>query len=165
MMKLAHALIADRRGAAASEMALTLPFLILLLFAALELGYLFMSEHVVQKGVRDAARYASRLPMTAYPACSPTAGATTQIQKVARTGLPAGTNSRLIGWTQDTMTSVNVICDTSGTYTGMFTDFPDGVPTVTVTAQVPHEPLFGLVGFPVPTINLNAQSESAVFGA
>lgn len=159
-------LVADRAGNAAAEMALTLPLLLVLMFGTFELGHYFYSEHVVQKAVRDAARYASRLPITNYPACLPTAAAELQIQRVARTGAPDGTASaRLRGWTSDTMTNVAVVCDTSGTYQGIYTvyPFPDGVPTVTVAATVPYPSLFGALGLGNPALNLKAESEAAVF--
>lgn len=146
-------------------MALSLPLLLALLYGSVELGYYFMSEHVVQKGVRDAARYAARLPMSDYPSCSPTADAELRIQRVARTGAPDGTTSRLSGWTEDSMTTVTMTCDTSGTYSGLFDDFPDGVPVITVDASVPYPSLFGMVGLPNPSLTLNAENQAAVFGA
>lgn len=159
-------LAADDRAAAAAEMALTLPLLLILLFSPFELGNYFMSQHVVEKATRDAARYASRLPISNYPACAPTATAEQQIQRVARTGRPDGTTTaRLGGWTADSMTAVNLACDTSGTYAGIYTvyPFPDGVPVVTVSATVPYNSLFGSLGLGNPTLTLRAQSEAAVF--
>lgn len=178
MMKQLVRLAADRSAAAAAEMALVLPLLLLLLVIPLEAGYYFMSEHIVQKGVRDAARYASRLPITSYPGCVPTAGATEEIQEVARFGEPGGATPRLLGWTDDTMTEVLVSCDTSGTYTGIYTQFPDGVPVVTAKAKVPYPTLFGILGFGTASaaacdpgqpaawmcLRLEAQSQAAVFG-
>lgn len=159
-------LAADDRASAAAEMALTLPLLLILLFSPFELGNYFMSEHVVEKATRDAARYASRLPITNYPACTPTATATQQIQRIARTGRPDGTASaRLGGWTADSMTEVIVVCDPSGTYAGIYSvyPFPDGVPTVTVRATVPYNSLLGALGLGNPTLTLRAQSQAAVF--
>lgn len=169
MMRLTARLASDRTGTAAAEMALSLPLLLILLFGSFELGYYFLSEHVVQKSVRDAARYASRLPMTSYPSCDPvngvTAAAREDIQKLARTGHPEGTVARLRGWTADTMTTVTIACDTTGTYTGIYSDFPNGVPIVTVAAAVPYPSLFGTLGLGNPALTLNARSQSAVFGA
>ncbi|MBA3511797.1 TadE/TadG family type IV pilus assembly protein [Sphingomonas sp.] len=165
-------LAADRAGSAAAELALALPLLLILMFGSFEVGYYFLSEHVVQKSVRDAARYASRLPMTSYPGCAPSATALTQIQRVAKAGDPDGDadgdgtqDKRLEGWTADTMTTVRVTCDTSGTYTGIYSELAQGVPVVTVIAQVPYNSLFGALGIVDPSLVLNAQSQSAVFGA
>lgn len=158
-------LAADSRAAAATEMAMITPLLLLLMIGSFEVGNYFLSEHVVQKGVRDAARYASRLPISAYPACVPTSAAETQIQKVARTGEPDGTDVRVRGWTDDTMTTVTLACDTSGTHTGIYVvyPFPDGVPVITVSASVPYEPLLSTIGFSSPSLTLNADSQSAIF--
>lgn len=158
----------DRSGAAAAEMALVLPFLLILIFGSVELGYYFMSEHVVDKAVRDASRYAARLPVSDYPSCTsvdPTAEQ--QIQRLARTGDPNGTTARLGGWTADTMTTVTISCPGTGTYAnaGIYTDFPNGAPVVTVTAAVPYNMLFGALGLGASTLMLNASQQAAVIGA
>lgn len=165
MMRNSFRLVAARSGSAAVEMGLSIPLLLALMIGTFELGHYFLSEHVVQKAVRDAARYASRLPVSSYPACTPTAAAQSQIQKVARTGLPNGTVQRLQGWTADSMTTVTMTCDTSGTYTGIYEEFPQGVPVITVSASVPYPSLFGTMGIGIPSLKLNARSQSAVFGA
>jgi Flp pilus assembly pilin Flp len=165
MMKTVRRLAADNRAAAAAEMALLAPLLVLLMLGSVDVGNYFLSEHIVQKGVRDAARYASRLPISAYPACTETSAAETQIQKVARTGEPDGTTARVVGWTDDTMTDVRVDCLPIGTYTGIYDvyPFPDGIPIVTVSASVPYESLFGVIGLGSPSLTLNATSQSAIF--
>jgi Flp pilus assembly protein TadG len=149
-------------------MAMVLPILLILIFGSVELGYYFMSEHVVDKAVRDASRYAARLPLSDYPGCtSIDSTALQQIQRLARTGDPAGTVARLAGWTADTMTTVTISCPGTGTYAngGIYTDFPNGAPVVTITAQVPYTTLFGLLGLGAATLNLNASQQAAVMGA
>src|SRR3546814_8876490 len=71
-----RSLARDRSGAAAAEMALVSPMLIILMFGSFELGNYFLDEHVVLKAVRDGARYAARQNFTTMP-CSgtPTADA------------------------------------------------------------------------------------------
>lgn len=166
MIQRLRLLAADRAGSSAAELAMSLPLLIVLLFGSVELGYYFMSEHVVQKGVRDAARYGARLSIDNYDCPNSTVvdPGLTEIRRVARTGRPDGTTSRLVGWTADTMTTVTLTCDTSGTYTGIYDDFPEGVPVLRVSSSVPYPSLFGTVGIPIPALTLNAQSETAVFG-
>lgn len=160
-----RSILSNCSASSAAEMALSIPLLLALLFGAFELGHFFLSEHVVQKSVRDAARYASRLPLTSYAGCSATAAAELQIQRVARTGAPDGTVQRLEGWDDDAMTTVTLACDTSGTYAGIFTEFPTGVPVVTVSASVPYPSLFGVLGIANPELALNARSQAAVYGA
>ena len=158
-------LLSDRSGSSAAEMALVMPLLLVLMFGTFELGYYFLSEHVVQKAVRDAARYAGRLPVASYPSCTVPAGTATSIQRVARTGLPDGTVQRLQGWTADSMTTVTMTCEAVGRFEGIYKDFPSGVPVIVVKASVPYPSLFGTMGLPAPTLTLNAASQSAGFGA
>ena len=174
MMRSLVPLIANRQGSAAVEMALVLPFLLVLMCGSVEVGNYFLSEHVVDKAVRDAARYAARLPLAAYTGCTVPAGGTAELgaQRVARYGDPSGgTNARLVGWTADSMTTVTITCDidTSHSYVngGIYTDFPNGgeVPVVTVSTTVPYKTFFGSLGMGAATLNLNAQSQAAVIGA
>jgi Flp pilus assembly protein TadG len=164
MMRLTH-LFLDRTAAAAVEMALVLPILLVLIFGAVELGNYFLAEHVVSKGVRDASRYAARLPLSNFDCGSGTMTNPTPVQRLARTGQPDGTTARLVDWTTDNMTSVTVTCDTSGTYGGIYSEFPMGVPVVTVSATVPYATLFGMAGLGPTTLNLNASQQAAAAGA
>jgi Flp pilus assembly protein TadG len=188
MMRLLH-LFRDEGASAAAEMALVLPILLTLMFGAFELGNYFQSEHVLQKAVRDAARYAARLPIedtsgtVNYDCSSNTVGtaAQTSIQEVARFNDPTGTTdnatSRLSGWTSDSLATVTLSCvdQSSGdSYVdnGVYADFPDGadgkpgaVPVVTVSATVPYNMLFGSYVFGSATLNLNATSQASVVGA
>lgn len=162
-------------GSAAVEMALIMPFLLVLMFGSVDLGNYFMSEHVLDKAVRDAARYAARLPFADYSGCAVPSGGTAeqQTQRIARFGDPSGSgNARLVGWTADSMTTLSIQCDdgTSGnTWAtgGIYADFPSGEtgPVVTVSATVPYHSLFGVIGLGSATFNLNAQSQAAVIGA
>src|SRR3546814_6926809 len=66
MIALLSRLLAANRAAAAAEMALIMPFLIILMFGSSELGNYFLSEHVVAKAVRDGTRYAARRAFTDF---------------------------------------------------------------------------------------------------
>lgn len=172
-------LLLDDRGSAATEMALVLPIMLALMMGSFEVGNYFLAEHVVQKAVRDAARYGARLPLVAsdgtvnYTCTGPTLGsaAQTQIQKVARTGDPAGTTGRLRDWTADSMTTVTLTCDTNAADTyvnhGVFNGYPNSgaIPILTVSATVPYTSLLGTLGLGSTTVNLNARSQAAVIGA
>ena len=172
-------IIRNRSGSSAAEMALSLPLLLILLFGSFELGYFLLSEHVVQKSVRDAARFGARLAMTNYPSCSVPANGTaeTQIRRVARFGNAAGTGTpRLLGWTADNMTTVTIACDNSSSALpctdatayntcGIYSDFPNGAPVVTVRAVVPYNTFFGVLSLGTATLNLNSNSQAAVIGA
>ena len=166
MMRILVRLALERSAAAAVELAMSLPVLLVIAYGTFELGNYFRTEHVVQKAARDAARYAARLPMTNYPSCAATAGAEQQIQRVARTGVPDGTQAnRIHTWTADNMTVVTIACDTSGTYSGVFQNFPDGAPVITVTSTVPYGSLWGTFGFGASSLSVYGRSQAAVFGA
>lgn len=173
-MMLLRRLAANSRAAAATEMALVTPLLLVLLLGSFEVGNYFLSEHVVQKNVRDAARYASRLPITNYPSCAATSAAELQIQRVAKTGDPDGDadgdgdqDVRVGGWTADNMTTVSLACTpiASGTDAGIYSvyPFPDGIPVVTVSASVPYQSVLGVLGGGGPSLMLNADSQAAVY--
>ena len=171
MRRLHSRLTADQNGAAAAELALAIPLLLVLIFGSFDAGNYFLAEHVVQKAVRDAARYAARLPITNYPSCAvPSGGAAEQqTQRVARSGDPTGAaGQRLAGWTADNMTTVTISCAVAGTFNnaGIYKDFPNSgaAPIITVSATVPYTPLFGYV-FRGLTLNASAESQAAVIGA
>lgn len=160
-----RAVVRNKSGSAAAEMAMVAPLLIVLMLASMELGHFFYSEHVVVKAVRDGARYASRQSFTNYT-CPSTINSTVvdNTRRVTRTNqVAAGGSARLADWTQDTSVTVTARCDTSGTY-GAFYDGLSGVPVVTVSATVPYTSLFAMAGFNFASLNLNASSEAPVMG-
>lgn len=155
-----------RKGAAAAEMALVTPVLVVLMFGSFELGNYFLSEHVVVKAVRDGARYASRQGFTNFT-CPNTVNSTvvSNIQSVTRTGAVSGGTNRLRGWTNNSTVTVTLSCTSVGsTYSGIYKGMTD-VPVVTVAASVPYSSLFQTLGFITSgPLSLNAQSQSAVMG-
>ena len=90
-----RALLRDQSAAAAVEMALVIPFLLVLMLGAVDVGNYFHSEHVVDKAVRDAARFAARLPFADYSGCTVPSGGTAeqQTQRLARFGDPSGSGN------------------------------------------------------------------------
>lgn len=166
-------LFKDSKGAAAAEMALVAPLLLLLMFGAMELGYYFYSEHVVIKAVRDGARFASRQGFANF-SCPGTIDSTTEAetQRVTRTDQVAtGGTPRLANWTNDNSVTVSLSCvdNSGGTYGSFYEDYKDttgtaAVPVVTVSASVTYTPLFSLIGFSSAALQLKADSQAAVVG-
>ena len=66
-MTVSRFLRSDVRGAAAAEMALVLPLLILIMFGSFEMGNFFWESHIANKAVRDGARFAARQNFTDMP--------------------------------------------------------------------------------------------------
>lgn len=154
------------RAAAAAEMALVTPMLIILMFGSFELGNYFLSEHVVAKAVRDGARYAARRPFT-YFACPNTVDAEvqTKTKNLTRTGQISGGTARLVDWTNPNTVTVTLSCTTisGGNYSGIYKGMAD-LPKVKVSATVPYRSLFNNLGFTSSTLNLVSESEATVQG-
>lgn len=164
-------LVRHRGGAAAAEMALVMPMLVVMMFGSAEVGKFFWDEHVVMKAVRDGARYASRQKFADMP-CSGTAANEAAIKNVVRYGAPTvGTlDPRLYYWTDDDTITVTITCynngGTGGTtriYNGIYSSRSD-VPVVKVSASVPYSPIVGAIGIDASNFELNAYSEGTVFG-
>lgn len=153
-------------GAAAVEMALVTPLLIVIMFGSMELGYYFYSEHVVVKAVRDGARFASRQGFANYTCPDQVSSSVeTNTQNVTRTNqVASGGTARLGPWTSNASITVTVRCDTSGTYGSFYEGLVDGIPVVTVSANVPYTPLFAGLGFNSTSLTMRAASEAPVMG-
>lgn len=166
----------DRRGAAAAEMALVTPLLLVIMFGSFELGKYFYDEHKLIKSVRDGARYAARQRFTNYTACTGVAPPTVvaETKMLVRKGTLKSTDADLLpNWdAAGTTFSVTMDCfptlndggtnyNASGIYQGM----AGGAPSVTVTAQLPYQPVIGSAfGFSGINASLNASQQSAVAG-
>lgn len=174
MMQLAARFLVDRTAAAAAEMALLLPLLVVLMFGGLEAGNYFWNAHKVVKAVRDGSRYAARLPFSIYScggsdrvdaAAVSDAAALTRIKNVTRTGSPDASKAPMVpNWTNAQVSVVSLACDTATTKTGIFEDRTDGAYRLRVIASANYLPLFSQLGFSTATIGLRASSESVVMG-
>ena len=158
-------LIRDRRAAAAAEMALVMPLLILIMFASFEMGNFFWDAHIADKAVRDGARFAARQSFADMP-CGGTPTNLLAIQELTRTGQTnGGIPPRIYGWATGHVT-VTVTCDTANSYSnaGIYQGLTGGSRRVTVAAAIPYPSLFKFVGINTTGMTINAQSEAAVMG-
>ena len=171
MLAALASLWSDRRGAAAAEMALVTPFLVVLMFGSFELGKYFLDEHVVVKAVRDGARFAARQSFATMP-CGGSPANDTQIKNLVRYGKVTVTGTdqpRLQYWTSPATITVTIDCyDNSGddgarVYGGVYSERAS-VPHVRVSATVPYQPLVGAIGFNATGLSLNASNQAPVFG-
>jgi Flp pilus assembly protein TadG len=171
MIRLLSRIGSDHSGAAAAEMALVTPMLVVLMFGSLEVGKFFWDEHLIVKAVRDGARFAARQSFASMP-CNGTAANEAQIKNLVRYGKPivtAADKPHPYYWTNAATITVTIDCyDNAGTagariYNGLYSDRPQ-VPRVKVSAAVPYTPLVGLIGIPTGGLTLHADSQAAVFG-
>lgn len=159
-------------GAAAAELALILPLLLVLLMGPLELGNFFLDQHALAKGLRDGAVYAARQDISNYDCStgSPTvpSSVVTATKNLVRTGqLSAGTD-RLPNWTDASTTfTVTVACFTAAsgtTLSGIYSANNGNVPVVTVSASLPYKMVLSNIGFNTTGLLLSASQQSAVTG-
>lgn len=162
-----RAVLSDRGGSAAAEMALVLPLLMVILFGCLELGNYFMNEHRLVKAVRDGARFAARQDFTNYPDCS-TVSTTTRdaTRNIVTNGVMSG-GTIITPNIQPTDVDVTTSCATSAggqTMAGIYTGRTTGAQIVTVSARVNYRPVLAIAGFTGIGLTLNAASQAAVSG-
>lgn len=155
---------ADARAAAAAEMALILPLLLVLIFTCLEGSYFLYLEHQVVKGVRDGARFAARQSFDDYDCSSVLdANVETSIKNVTRTGSTSSSaTSRVPGWDAGD-TTVSMSCPGAAVTTGIYSSMANA-PRVTVSATVPYPSLFSALSGVGVNVNLNASQQAAVMG-
>jgi Flp pilus assembly protein TadG len=169
MMRAPSILAADNGGSAATEMALVMPLLLVILFGSLELGNYFMNEHTLVKAVRNGARFAARQNFTNYPDCSTVSTDTRDdTRNVVMNGyLSGGTiitpniDAADITVTTSCATEVGAA---NTPMTGIYFARTDGAQIVTVTASVDYRPVLAAFGFSGVGFKLNASSEAAVAG-
>lgn len=177
-MQASKVLANDRSGAAAAEMAMVLPLLLVLMFGSFEVARYFLDEHVVLKAVRDGARFASRQGFANYPCPStvvdPTVEANTR--NLVRYGkvTPGVQDQPRLGYWNATVAggapsiTVTLTCPskTVGTETlsGLYTGPTTTVPVVTVHAIVEFRPMFGALTMGDRIVRLTAESQATVMG-
>jgi Flp pilus assembly protein TadG len=165
MMNILRSLISCNKGAAAAEMVFVTPLLVAIMFGIFEAGNFFWSQHVVSNAVRDGARFAGRRPLSDYAdsTCVPVTSVITDTRNVTRTGRVTGGTPRIPGWTAATTVAVTAVCS-SGTTGGIYRNEVGGAPVVTVTATVPYNSLFGILGFNTTGLSLQADAQASVMG-
>lgn len=186
MMKGRRSLWRAQRGSAATEMALVFPFVLVLMFGAMELGNLFLDEHALAKQVRDGARYASRLPLSDDFVCNSEVfdgdddDAKDDIIKITKDGSLADSDeARWTAYWDRTCNAatptlkVDIRCvdkadidlDGDGT-TGIYTSLVgDQIPVVRVSGAVKYRSVLASIGFDATNICLTAESDVAMAGA
>ena len=155
----------DRRGAAMVEMTVMLPVLVPLALGVGEFGRALQHHHVLNKSMRDAARFLARVPVDC-----PSGGATGSVtstadidtaKNLALNGVPNGGTPRLSYWTSPASITVQVDCydNTAGTFRGQ-----PGMPLITVSTSVAYADVGLLAALGLPAITFNARHQQLHIG-
>lgn len=169
MIRVPRLAAADRSGTAAVELALVLPFLLIIIFGSVELGNYFLNEHTLIKAVRDGSRYAARQPFASYTGCGSASVDSTVVantKAVVKNGFLSG-GTILTPRINDAAISVTTGCATAAggqTMTGIYNGRANGAQIVTVSATVNYRPVLNSFGFRGSGRLLNATSQAAVTG-
>lgn len=173
-MRILRCLFRDTQGAAAAEMALVTPLLLIIGMGAFEIGNYFLDEHRLIKAVRDGTRYAARQDFSNFTGCTSAAADVPTAVKdntkaIVQQGLLANGTDLVANWGTATFT-VQMTCN--ATYGGqqlggIYTNTSGGQPpaVVIVTATVPYQPIaLSGYGFKANGYNLYAQEQAPVTG-
>ena len=167
-MRRLRALFADRKGAAAVEMVMVTPLLLVIMFGATEMGRFFWSEHQLIKAVRDASIYASRQPIANFTCPSTVSAAVVNdVRDLVRTGVLSGGTDKLANWSgAGASINVSMTCVTASGGTalgGIYTANFGQVPVLTINATLPYNSI--MHGFGVDkSFTMKANQQAVVMG-
>jgi Flp pilus assembly protein TadG len=150
----------DQRGASLVEFTLVAPLLILLMCGMAEFANAMRQYHIMEKGVRDAARYVARVQMTG---CTIPGAAVTAAQNLALTGQMSGGTNLLPTWTNPATVTVTVsTCfnNSAETYRGRAQ-----MPIIQVQATAPYTNLGLLEVIGVDDFSLTVRHRQIWIGA
>lgn len=134
-------LTADQDGTALIELSLLMPLLVGLMCGLAEFGLMLRQYQVMDKGVRDAARFVARAAVTPCPTPGWDGTIETQARNLALSGRTAGGAPLSRTWTDPTTITLTPSACRAG-----FRGPAAGVFTVRVTASAPYADL-GLLSF------------------
>lgn len=129
MFSLLNKFLRDRAGSMSIEFAFSLPILLMIMTGVLEVGRVFYQAHMVERGLRSAALYASRNEWPLKPSVQ------TTLQNLAKTSTADGSGPYVASGWADGTASLNV--DLTGTY--VVAGVP--VPIIKLTADIPFDPM------------------------
>jgi Flp pilus assembly protein TadG len=165
-MKVVRSLWRNRDGSALLEASILMPMLFSLVLGVYEFSWYFYQQQLVEAGVRDAARYMARVPVsntTTNPCSLSDANGTSfatyvaNAQNIAATGQTAsGGTARVKGWTA---ANVSIPCPLSSSPTGTYADGATTMWIVSVSTNFddPSLGLFGFLGLKKPKISASHQ--------
>lgn len=160
----------DQRGAAYIEMAVVMPVLLSICLGVFEFGNAIYSRHLIENGVRDAARYVAGIQYN-NPGCVIPQANKDAAKYIALTGFSnTNTNYRVSFWNPSaTGFAFAVACTTAANgptscgskqcYRG-----PSTIQMVTVSTDIPYQGL-GFMGYlGLGTLTMHVQHQERLFG-
>lgn len=150
----------ETKGATLLELTILLPVLIVLSLGVNEFGRALHHNHIVNKSVRDAARYLSRVPV-ACPGGTIDAADIALARNLALTGYPSGGSPLISYWTSPGTVAISVSCynNIAGNFRGR-----QEIPIVRVSATVVYADLGMLGALGISTLTLSGAHEEVVVG-
>lgn len=159
MLGFLRPILSNQRGSAVVEMGIVMPFLVVLGFGIFEFGNLLYQHHLIETGLKDAARYLARRP---DPAAEATVG-----QELAVMGEIGGTTKRVSWWnTSDVSVSIATVANPIDATTGEKTyRGPDPISIVRVSTSATYNGIGFLQFLGVGnSISFNLYHEERVIG-
>ena len=151
-MKRARSLWHDQQGSALIEATVLIPVMLTVFLGVFEFSWYYFQQQVVETGIRDAARYMARIPITSTASsdpCTQVDGSDVSYKSyaanIAATGNPlSGGTARAKGWSASdiTITCGKSAALSSGTYA-------DGAASMTIIEVKTHftNPSLGFFAF------------------
>lgn len=159
--RMAARFLRDDRGAVLVEATLILPMVLLLMLGVVEFGRIYQGHHVIEKGLRDAARFLAHVAASCPGGTITNAADAATAKNLALTGQPSGGSPRLPYWTDPGTVTVAVSClDNSGAALAG----PSFIPTINVSASVPYADAGFLSILGVDPLTLTASHQEVNFG-
>lgn len=137
------------------EFTLVAPLLLSLGLGVAEFGNMLQNYHVIDKGVRDAARYLGHRNLGTCTSGALTGSDADTAKNLAVSGNLSGTPLKLSYWDQSTITiTVSCVDNSTGIWRG-----ETSIPIITVSASVPYSGIGFLAALGLPSITFNTQHE------
>lgn len=150
----------DQRGAALVEVALVVPFMLLLSAGVFEFSNILNTRLLLEAGVEDGARYMARCSDSDWNNC------VTLGTNLAVNGAVTGGSARVLGWTttQVSVTTTSTPAIDQATGTELYLSNTSNVYVVQVSTSYPYSNLglWGYLGFGALTLTVSHQER--VFG-
>jgi Flp pilus assembly protein TadG len=157
-MKSAKSFWFNHEGSALVEAALLTPMLFAVLFGVLEFSFYFYQQQLIEAGVRDAARYMTRIPITSTTDFNPcnqqdTNGTlfSTYATNIALYGSTNVGTQRVKGWTGPVTISCSSTSYGAGTYADATTIYAI---SATTSFTDPTLGFFGVLRLKAPSISV-----------